>query len=137
MTADEGAAAELTQDAFVRAWLELPKFRGGNFHGWIHTLTRNLVLNDQRARARFARIVTFEDDLAAAEPPGPRISRETALTIDAAVEQLSPRARAVFQLHDVEGYSADEIAGLLAISAVTVRVHLHRARQRLAEMLVP
>jgi RNA polymerase sigma-70 factor (ECF subfamily) len=103
----------------------------------MHTLTRNVVLNDRRTRSRFAKVVIFEDDLAAAEPPGPRISKETALTIAAAVEKLSPRAQAVFQLHDVEGYSAEEIARLLGITPATVRVHLHRARQRLAEMLVP
>ena len=137
MTGDERDAQELTQDIFVRAWDELDKFRGGNFGAWIYTLGRNLILNDRRARARFSRHITFEDDVAAVEPPGPRISRETALTIAAAVDTLSPRAKTIFNLHDVEGYSAPEIGSLLGIEASTVRVHLHRARQRLAEILVP
>jgi len=137
MTGDQDDALELTQDIFIRAWNQLDKFRGGNFGAWIYTLGRNLILNDRRTRARFSRFITFEHDVAAVEPPGPRISRETALTIAAAVETLPPRAKAIFTLHDVEGYSASEIGSLLGIESSTVRVHLHRARQRLAEMLVP
>ncbi len=137
MSGDENAAAELAQDVFVRAWNELGKFRGGNFSAWIFALGRNVILNDRRTRSRFARVVTFEDDVDSVEPPGPRISHETALTIAAAVDQLPPRGRAVFTLHDVEGYSAEEIGDLLGISAATVRVHLHRARRRIGEMLLP
>jgi RNA polymerase sigma-70 factor (ECF subfamily) len=137
MTGDEQHAAELTQDIFVRAWDELAKFRGGNFGAWIYTLGRNLILNDQRTRSRFSRLISFEDDVAAVEPLGARVSRETALTIAAAVETLSPRAKSIFTMHDVEGYSAVEIGELLGIEPSTVRVHLHRARQRLAEILVP
>ena len=137
MTGDEQRAVELTQDIFVRAWRELDKFRGGNFGAWIYTLGRNVILNDQRTRSRFSKIITFEDDVASVEPPGPRVSRETALTIAAAVDTLSARAKSIFMLHDVEGYSASEIGSLLGIEASTVRVHLHRARQRLAEILVP
>jgi RNA polymerase sigma-70 factor (ECF subfamily) len=136
MTGDQQEAQELTQDIFVRAWDELDKFRGGSFGAWIYTLGRNLILNDRRTRARFSRIITFEDDVAAVEPPGARVSRETALTIAAAVETLSPRAKTIFTMHDVEGYSAVEIGAALGIEPSTVRVHLHRARQRLAEMLV-
>lgn len=137
MTGDQQEAQELTQDIFIRAWDQLDKFHGGNFGAWIYSLGRNLILNDRRTRARFSRLITFEDDVAAVEPPGPRISRETALTIAAAVETLSPRAKAIFTMHDVEGYSATEIGLLLGIAPATVRVHLSRARQRLAEVLLP
>ncbi len=136
MSGDESVAADLTQDIFVRVWRELGKFRGGNVHGWIHAVGRNVILNDRRARARFASLVTFEDDVSAVEPPGPRVSRETALTISAAIDTLSPRAQAVFRLHDVDGYSAEEIGELLGITAATVRVHLFRARRRIASVLL-
>jgi RNA polymerase sigma-70 factor (ECF subfamily) len=137
MTGDEAIAADLTQDIFIRTWKQLPSFHGGNFGGWIYTLGRNVILNDQRARARFAALVTFEDDVAAVEPPGPRMSRETALTISAAIETLPPRGQAIFRLHDVERYSAEEIGEFLRLSPATVRVHLHRSRKRLASVLLP
>ncbi|MEO8578436.1 MAG: RNA polymerase sigma factor, partial [Gemmatimonadales bacterium] len=113
MTGDEATAADLTQEIFIRTWKQLANFRGGNFGGWIYTLGRNVILNDRRARARFASLVTFEDDVAAVEPLGPRISLETALTISAAIEKLPPRGQVIFRLHDVDGYSADEIAEFL------------------------
>jgi RNA polymerase sigma factor (sigma-70 family) len=136
MSEDEGTAAELTQDIFVKVWRELRNFRGGNIHGWIHTLGRNVILNDKRTRKRFSNLVTFEEDLTLVEPPGPRYSRETALTIEAATDALPPRGQAIFRMHDVDGYSPDEIAGLLGISVATVRVHLHRSRKRLAALLL-
>ena len=136
MSGDESTAAELTQDVFVKVWRELRKFRGGNIHGWIHTLGRHVILNDKRTRDRFSSLVTFEDDPSLVEPPGPRYSRETALTIEAAVESLPPRGKAIFRLHDVDGYSPDEIGDLLGISVATVRVHLHRSRKRLAALLL-
>ena len=135
MTADESRAADLTQDIFIRAWNQLGKYRGGNFGGWIFALGRNLILNDARARSRFAKMVTFEADVATVEPLGARVSKETALTISAAIETLTPNGRTVFQLHDVEGYSAEEIGDLLGISASTVRVHLSRSRRKIAEVL--
>ncbi|MEP6508961.1 MAG: RNA polymerase sigma factor [Gemmatimonadales bacterium] len=136
MTGDESMAADLTQDIFIRIWKQLSSFQGGNFGGWIYTLGRNVILNDQRARKRFAALVTFEDDVAAVEPPGPRISRETALTISSAIETLPPRGQVVFRMHDVEGYSAEEIGEFLGLSPATVRVHLHRSRKRLASVLL-
>ena len=135
MTADESRAAELTQDIFIHVWGQLDKYRGGNLSGWIYALGRNLILNDARARSRFAQLVTFEADVAAVEPLGARVSKETALTIAAAIETLPPSGRTVFQLHDVEGYSAEEIGDLLGITASTVRVHLARSRRRIAETL--
>ena len=137
MSGDESSAAELTQDVFVRVWRELGKFRGGNIQGWIQTVGRNVILNDKRSRARFASLISFEDDVASVEPPGARVSRETALTISAAIETLPLRGKSVFQLHDIDGYSAEEIAELMGISAATVRVHLHRARKKIASVLVP
>ena len=137
MTADETAASDLTQEIFIRTWEQLGNFRGGNFGGWIYALGRNLILNDRRTRARFASLVTFEGDVASVEPPGPRVSRETALTISAAIDTLPPKGQLVFRMHDVDGYTADEIAALLGMNAATVRVHLHRSRKRLAAVLVP
>ena len=135
MSGDENRAAELTQDIFVRVWRELGKFRGGNIGGWIYALGRNVILNDRRSRMRFANLVTFEGDVSTVEPLGPRVSRETAITISAAIGTLPPGGRTVFQLHDVEGYSPQEIGELLSISPSTVRVHLSRSRKKIAEAL--
>jgi RNA polymerase sigma-70 factor (ECF subfamily) len=135
MVRDEQAAAELTQDVFVRAWSQLAHFDGGNFGGWLHAVGRNVVLNDRRARGRIARHLSYEGDLAAVEPLGGRVSHETLLSLRAAIEGLPPIGRRVFELHDVEGFSHEEIGRLLRIAPATSRVHLFRARKTLGALV--
>jgi len=57
------------------------------------------------------------------------------LSFDAAVARLPERARAVFLLHDVEGYDHAEVAAMLGVAEGTVRAHLHHARAMLREAL--
>ena len=57
------------------------------------------------------------------------------LSLDAAIARLPERAREVFVLHDVEGFSSHEVSGLLGIAEGTVRAHLHRARSLMREVL--
>ena len=60
---------------------------------------------------------------------------EMRMDLERALPRLSEGARRVFVLHDMEGYEHDEIAKLLGIAESTVRVHLHRARKQLMEVL--
>jgi len=57
------------------------------------------------------------------------------LSLDAAIARLPDRAREVFLLHDVEGFSSHEVSELLGVAEGTVRAHLHRARSQLREAL--
>jgi RNA polymerase sigma-70 factor (ECF subfamily) len=57
------------------------------------------------------------------------------LSLDAAIARLPDRAREVFLLHDVEGFSSHEVSELLGVAEGTVRAHLHRARAQLREAL--
>ena len=141
MTGDAAAAAELTQDAFVRAWERRDTFGGRSAPGtWLHRLTVNVVLEHLRAdRRRLARVEPAGDaldDLAAVTPsaasPDAGLAR---LDLDAALPRLAPGARLVFVLHDVAGYGHEEIAQLTGLAAGTVRTQLHRARRRLARLL--
>lgn len=132
---DQAAAEEMAQDIFVRAWEQLHHFRGGNFGGWLYTLARRHFLNDARARRRLRRHVNdigaSEEVLDARQP----ISQETRLTIAAVIDTLPPACRTAFVMHDVEGFSTNEIADALGIAPATVRVQLSRARRTIAEVL--
>ena len=64
-----------------------------------------------------------------------RISIVDRLALDKAIAQLAPGYRAVFVLHDVEGYEHEEIAEMLRISVGTSKSQLHKARMRLREWL--
>jgi RNA polymerase sigma-70 factor (ECF subfamily) len=129
LTGDRMAAAERVQDVFVRVWERIRSYRGDSaFTSWLHRLTVNVVLTDMRStKRREARIML--DDTPIAEAPAVRIDER--MDLDAAVMRLPPGARVVFVLHEIEGYSHDEIASLLGLASGTVRAQLWKARQML------
>ncbi len=130
----QGARAEdLTQEAFVRAWQALPKFRFESaFSTWLHRLAVNTALMELRSRRGGPR---FDDDEEALDDVGTADSagQGTALSLDLerAVATLPPRARAVLVLHDVEGWKHEEIAAELGMATGSSKAQLHRARQLL------
>jgi len=137
LSADRVRAEELTQDVFVRVWEKLPSFRGDSaFSSWLYRLAVNQVLGQRRSEGRRTRgLVDLDDMEPGAEPasrgPVPGLSLE----LDQAISRLPPGARAVFVLHDVEGYEHQEIADLTGIAAGTSKAHLFRARRLLRQWL--
>jgi RNA polymerase sigma-70 factor, ECF subfamily len=134
---DRARADELTQDVFVRAWERLASFRGESAFGtWLYRLAVNVVLGDRRSAWRRVRHEFTTDDPALFEatprsPPGPALR----LDLEQAIAGLPPGARAVFVLHDVEGYQHEEIAGLMGIAEGTSKTQLFRARRLLRKAL--
>ena len=134
MVADPSLAEELTQEAFVRAWRKLSSFRGTSAFGtWLHRLAVNVVLDALRSRRRWRE--RFSDEPPARPPVAPQKDPAGALDLERSIARLPPRARAVFVLHDIEGYKHREIARLLEVSVGACKAHLHRARRRLREEL--
>jgi len=136
IAAEAGKAKELTQDVFVLAWEKLPTFRGESaFFSWLHRLTVNVVLMEQRSRKRRAEkeMVTIEPEFF--ERPDPAVLPGTGLDLEKAISQLPHQARTIFVLHDIEGYQHNEIAGMLKLSVGTCKAQLFRARKLLKEVL--
>ncbi len=139
MVGDRGRAEELTQDAFVRAWEKLGTFRGDSlFSTWLHRLAVNVVLNAREAEAR--RRDRHDDGIEDLDTisygdvrplPVPGLS----LDLERAIATLPPGAKRVFVLHDVEGYTHEEIAEVLGVTAGGCKAQLHRARMLLRRML--
>lgn len=136
MAADIPRAEELTQTVFVKVWEKLGLFRGESaFASWLHRLTVNTVLTEFRTtRRREARVFGVEDPAVLETPPS-RPAPGLRLDLEQAIAALPPRARVVFVLHDVEGYTHEEIARLLELETGTSKAQLHRARQLLQEAL--
>ncbi len=141
MVGDPVRAEELTQDVFVRAWRKLDQFRGdAAVSSWLHRIAVNVVLQAQRSeRRRRARVLTSADmpghasgrvEGAARNPPG-----VAGIDLERAIGALPPGARAIFVLHDIEGYKHAEIAELTGLAVGTTKAHLHRARKLLREAL--
>lgn len=132
-------AEELAQDVFVRAWQKLGSFRGESaFSSWLHPLTVNVALSERRSRRRRVARVMTTDDLTEFERPGPPTRSdgpEAGFDLERALATLPPGARAVFVLHDVEGYKHGEIAERTGVATGTSKAQLHRARRLLREAL--
>ena len=136
MVQDRDRAEELTQDVFVRAWDKLAQFRGESAFGtWLHRMAVNVVLNERKADAR--RAATFEgvDDIDALGRDDGGMRPGLALDLEHAIALLPPGARKVFVLHDVEGYTHEEIGQLLGVTSGGTKAQLHRARRLLREAL--
>ncbi len=134
-TADPDSAEDLTQQAFIRGWERLDTFRGeSEFAAWLRRIAVNIVLSDRRSRNRRSEQPVDDIDALPAAPL-PRPTPAVRVDLDRAIARLPQRARAVFVLHDVEGYRHDEIAGLIGIAVGTSKTQLHRARRLLREAL--
>ena len=128
-------ADEVTQDIFVRTWQKLGQFRGESaFPTWLHRLAVNVVI--ERRRSFAIQRERMSDDPEALDFVTVAPARAD-LTVDfeAAIEQLPPRARTIFVLHDMDGYKHREIAARLAITTGTSKRQLHRARMLMRKYL--
>ena len=133
-------AEEVAQEAFIRIFRGLPKFRGdAALSTWIYRLAVNAALSHRTRRAG-ARLPTDENqgDQAletqpAEEPaPGDAVLRGR---LERALVQLPTGYRTVIVLHDVEGLEHEEIATILRCHVGTSKSQLHKARARLREIL--
>jgi RNA polymerase sigma-70 factor (ECF subfamily) len=134
LAGDDALAEDWAQEAWVRAIRALPSFRGdARFSTWLHRIAVNSALHGKRWRDRR---VKNEVALPAALPTRGR-NEHTALriTLEQALQQLPPGMRQVLVLHDVEGYTHEEIAEFLGVTAGTSKSQLFKARARMRKLL--
>ncbi|HET9799538.1 MAG TPA: sigma-70 family RNA polymerase sigma factor [Gemmatimonadaceae bacterium] len=132
---DPDLAADIAQEVWIQIFRALPSFRGDSQFGtWAHRIAVNRTLNALRRTRRVASLeVDVDDDTAAVEPDGERAL--LAASIEEAAAKLSPGARTVFLLHDVEGYTHEEIAKELGITSGGSKSQLFKARAKLRILL--
>ena len=132
---DSDLAADVAQEVWIQIFRALPSFRGdAKFGTWAHRIAVNRALNALRRTRRIAALeVEVEDDSASVEPEVERAL--LAASIEEAASRLSPGARTVFLLHDVEGFTHEEIASQLGITAGGSKSQLFKARAKLRVML--
>ncbi len=140
MLGNAADAEDLTQEIFIKLFGKIGSFRGeSQFTTWLHRLAVNQVLMYfRRAKARKEQVA---EDVEAEIPSSQRRKHAVRshvldrIALDAALAQVGPGRRLVFVLHDVEGYSHEEIAGMLGLKIGTSKSQLHRARMRLRRLL--
>jgi len=129
-------AQELTQDVFVRAWEMIGTFRGESaFSSWLYRLAVNVVLADLRSKKRRTARVMITDDLSFYDKASNTANPGNAIDLERAIALLPEHARAVFVLHDIEGYQHGEIAEITGVAEGTSKAQLHRARKLLREAM--
>ncbi len=128
MLGDRVAAAEVTQDVFVRVWEKLAGFRGDSaFSTWLHRVAVNVVLT-QRKTVGIQHARTIEDENAIERAPSAPVPVGDRLDLEMAIARLPKGARRIFVLHDVEGFTHEEIGVQLGITPGGSKAQLHRAR---------
>ncbi len=128
-------AEDVAQEVWIQIFRALPSYRGdAQFSTWAHRIAVNRTLNALRRLRRLDRVeCDIAEDTASVEFDGDRAF--VAASIDEALGQLPPGARTVFVLHDVEGYTHEEIATELGITAGGSKSQLFKARARLRRLL--
>ena len=137
LAGDPDLAEDIAQDVWIQIFRALPSWRGdAKFSTWVHRVAINRALNSLRRTRRLASIETgIEEDSAVVEQESERSM--LAQTIEEATRKLSPGARTVFLLHDVEGFTHEEIATELGITAGGSKSQLFKARAKLRRLLAP
>jgi RNA polymerase sigma-70 factor (ECF subfamily) len=134
---DEHVAQDVVQDAWIKAWMHLPDFRGDSaFRTWLIRIAVREVYSARRRR----RPIPIDDEQlrrhldersnASGDPAESAAGLSDALAVE--LLRLPWRQRAVWLLREFEGLSYEEMAGLTDTSVTTVRGQLHRARRTLA-----
>ena len=128
----EHAAMDVTQDTFVRAFAGIEGFREDSaFSTWLHSIAVSLSLNEIKRRKRDnARNAPLDDAMALSRqtPASDPVLRDR---LQEAVAALPDGCRAVFMMHDAEGFTHLEIGAALGISEGASKAQLNRARGKL------
>ena len=131
-------ADDVTQDAFLRAFHRLPRFRGeASFRSWVLRIAHNAAVDHLRRRPPepVDPAELPEPERGPREPAEQLEVRERIERIERKLRGLTPAHRAVLVLRDVEGLDYDEIAAVTGTPIGSVKGRLHRARRELIAML--
>ncbi len=137
---DLDLSADVVQEAFLRAWLDLPKLREPQrFGGWLRRIVRHMALRALRELGRVRLLAASIRDVApvaGVDRPDECLERiEQRQRLQQAITRLSGRNREVVWLHYMDGLPYANIAGLMGISETAVQGRLQRGRAELQEEL--
>ncbi len=140
LAGDQGVAEDLTQEVFVRVLDRLGQFRFESSLGtWLHRVATSVILNGLRKRKSWVRRTVPLDggealELRSAERP---VEPDLITRLTEILETMPADQRMVLTMFDVEGYTHEEIAAALGLSAGACRMRLSRARETVRSSLGP
>lgn len=133
LSGDDALADDWAQEAWLRVFRALPGFRGeAAFSTWVHRVAVNSALEGRRSHGRHeSREATLPPNLPGPAPDQPVLR----VALEAAMARLPDGMRKVLVLHDVEGFTHDEIGRMLGIAGGTSKSQLFKARAKMRELL--
>ncbi|UCC75239.1 MAG: sigma-70 family RNA polymerase sigma factor [Gemmatimonadota bacterium] len=138
LAGDEDLAADLAQDAWCNAFQKIRDFRGDAAFGtWVHRIAVNTALTRLRQRARRRDLERGYDGTSTLGNPDrwPASGVADRVTVQRALDMLPDGYRSVLWLHDVEGFTHEEIGVRLGIAVGTSKSQLSKARARLRALV--
>jgi RNA polymerase sigma-70 factor, ECF subfamily len=137
LAGDEMAAADVTQQVFLKLMTRINQFRGDSEFGtWLYRLVINTCCDEHRKRRRFVSLADFLKTPSRGESPRATYARrELSGRVQSAIAELKPKLRWPILLKYVEEMSYEEIASVLGCSKGTVASRLNRAHKALGKKL--
>ena len=133
---DVDRAQDYTQETFIRAFSRLAEFRGeAALSTWLGSIAISITLNGLRKVKRLMQREVDLDDTLTAGKADVAADPDLKDRLARAIDDLPEGYRVVFVMHDVEGYTHEELAGSLGVHPGTSKAQLFRARARLREAL--
>ena len=147
MVGDRSDAADMAQEAFVKAWTNLPSYRGeSRFSAWLYRITTNVCLDFLRHKSRRPQVslsTSDDDEERQLDIPDPKSMPEELLmkklgmeAVHRGLERLPPKHRQILVMRELGGLSYSEIAAQLSLEEGTVKSRIFRARKRLCIFLL-
>lgn len=135
LTGNAQDAEDLTQDAFIRVFKSLDRYKPGTFEGWMHRIVTNLFLDQVRRKARIRMDALPEDqERLPSVHSGPEqvvVGETFDPVLQRALDNLPPDYRAAVVLCDIEDLTYEQVGRILGIKMGTVRSRIHRGRAAL------
>ncbi len=135
-------AADITQEAFLRAWEKIRSLRDAPFKSWLFQITVNLCYDHFRRGRRYGVMPDEEQGgkivglgIAMPDPQERAEANERARLVRESIEALDHDMRSALVLRDINGMAYDEIAGVLGVPLGTVKSRIARARAQVQEYL--
>ena len=130
---NEADARDATQEAFIAAWIKLPRLRDSvKFDAWLNRVVLNVCRDALRKRGRAREIDLAATDIGGPDSQGEIADREV---FNAAFDRLNFADRSILVLHHLHHLSMSEIAAQLGVPTGTVKSRMHTARRALERAL--
>lgn len=136
---DEQYAEDLVQDAFVKAWQNIGRYKPSKskFTTWLYTIGTRLSLDWMKAQKKWSKM----DELKEADKIGCRqetddlVNKELGQMIQDACRLLSPQQKTIFVLRDLESMEVSEVIAITGFSEKKIKDNLYLARQKVRQQL--